>query len=164
MKRLLPSLTLVLLASAVLGSSLAAQSPQRVKRDRNRISQEEIQQSSASNLHDLVQGLRPHWLRIRGPSGRLQPAMSGTPASSGQPLVDPGLAATSSGKPLMELGPQEIFVYVDGVRFGNQETLRTLTVSDVASLEFLDASSATQRWGTGHPNGAIVVNRRTGGS
>ncbi len=150
MRRLLSTLALVLLAAAALGEPLAAQQtdpappPARIRKDRHLITQEEVAQSAATNLHDLIRAARPMWLRMRA-GARLQ--VTGTPAPGGA---------------LNELAPQEIFVYVDGVKFGNQESLRSLSTHDVGSLQFFDASSATQRWGTGHPNGAILINRKMG--
>jgi hypothetical protein len=51
----------------------------------------------------------------------------------------------------------EIAVYHDEIRMGGPEALRSIPVSEIARVEYFDASSATQRWGTGHPHGAIRV-------
>lgn len=53
--------------------------------------------------------------------------------------------------------PTEIKVYLDNVQIGGPGTLQNIPVSSVVSLQFLDAATATQRWGTGHPHGAILV-------
>ncbi len=50
---------------------------------------------------------------------------------------------------------------VDGARMGNaQEGLRTLPVSDIQELRYLNASDATMRFGTNFPGGAIMVTSR----
>ena len=141
MKRLLLALPLLLLALAVAGAPLSAQSS--TKRDRNRITEEEVRGSSAQNVYDLVRTLRPQWLRTRG-----NKTMS-TERASG-----------ADGQDYAQIATPEIIVYMDGIRFGKDADLRTLSASEIASLQFLDASSATQRFGTGHPHGAIVLTRR----
>jgi hypothetical protein len=45
----------------------------------------------------------------------------------------------------------------------NAESLRTLAVSDVESLRFVEARDATTRFGTGYVNGLIEVVPRVGG-
>lgn len=51
----------------------------------------------------------------------------------------------------------DIQVYLDNVQIGGPEVLRSIPANTVGGLQFLDASSATQRWGTGHVHGAILV-------
>lgn len=53
--------------------------------------------------------------------------------------------------------PSDVVVYVDNVNLGGPGALRSIPVSSVVRLQFLDASSATQRWGTNHVHGAILV-------
>lgn len=48
-------------------------------------------------------------------------------------------------------------VFVDGTRFGELDSLRSLNVSDIVQIEFLDSRDATTRFGTGYPAGAIMV-------
>lgn len=116
---------------------------QKSRGDRHRITLEEIHASPASNLYDAVRALRPAWLRTRGHSS-LQ--LATVPGGRGDSISVPAAS--------------EIVVYVDGVRFGTQSSLRDLAPHDVAAMEYLDAGAATQRWGTGHPHGAILVSRR----
>lgn len=56
MKRLVSLLTVALAASAFLTSSAAAQ-----RRNRNVISREEIVQSRAQNVYNLIESIRPMW-------------------------------------------------------------------------------------------------------
>jgi hypothetical protein len=55
---------------------------------------------------------------------------------------------------------EEIWVYEGNVRLGGVETLRGISASNVISLQFLDMSSAQQRWGPGHMHGVILVEMR----
>ena len=50
---------------------------------------------------------------------------------------------------------------LDGARLGGPDALRSVAVSDVASMQFLSASDATLRYGTNFPAGAIEVRTRT---
>lgn len=60
--------------------------------------------------------------------------------------------------------PGYIRVYVDGSRYGTPQDLRNLNVENVASLRFLNAAQATNRYGTGHDHGAILVFTKDGNS
>lgn len=55
----------------------------------------------------------------------------------------------------------DIVVYYDNTRMGGPEALRSIPSMGIVRMEFLDASSATQRWGTGHTHGAILVVSRS---
>lgn len=58
-------------------------------------------------------------------------------------------------------GGDEIVVYRDGVPTGGPAVLRTIAAETVESVQFLSASEATTRFGTGHALGAIlIVSRR----
>lgn len=91
---------------------------------------DEIEAIAATTAYDAVSRLRPEWLRRRGQIS----------------LQDP-----SAG---------EVVVYLDGVRYGGPRSLETIRVEIVAHMEYLDASDATTRFGTGHGGGAILVRTR----
>lgn len=114
-----------LLMGAMLVLVGCATTSDGVTRDRNRITAEEIADAPAANAFDLVQRLRPSWLRVRGA----------------------GSIHTES----------PIRVYVDGMSYGNLSSLRQISISDVVQLERLGAADATQRFGTGHTSGVILV-------
>jgi len=48
-------------------------------------------------------------------------------------------------------------VYLDSNRYGTIESLHGLSVGGVQEIRYLSASEATNRWGTGHTGGAILV-------
>lgn len=56
--------------------------------------------------------------------------------------------------------PGTVQVLLDDVRLGGPESLRTLPVSGVVYIQFLDGITASQRWGTGYGNGAIFISTR----
>ena len=56
--------------------------------------------------------------------------------------------------------PSEIAVYLDGVRAGGPGFLQTVPSNAVMSMKYIDASTATLRWGTNHVHGAIMVSTR----
>lgn len=119
-----------LLAAALLCTVVAAcastgsDSP-RSRTSPNLITVEEIAAQRSSNAYELVQSLRPGWLRTRGTVSITQ----------------------STG----------IAVYLDNIQLGGIDSLRSISMSGIHSLRFIDAGSATQRWGTGHPHGAIQL-------
>ncbi len=49
----------------------------------------------------------------------------------------------------------------DGTRVGDQSYLSTIAASTVESMRFMSASDATMQYGTGFPNGAIVLTSRS---
>ena len=59
---------------------------------------------------------------------------------------------TRSGDP-----PQ---LYVDGARRGNVSNLTSMLTTEISQIERLSASDATNRFGTGHAGGAILVTTR----
>jgi hypothetical protein len=91
----------------------------------NRISREEIVESGPGNAYDLIQKLRPTWLRWRGSTSFTQNT--------------------------------DVQIYLDGTGMGGRDSLRNVDVSNVDHIEYLDARRATNRWGAGHVNGAIMI-------
>jgi hypothetical protein len=93
------------------------------------VTEEEIRASTASNLYELLQALRPHWLRNRGPTGNTE----------------------------VNVDQQGVRVYVERGLVGDLNALRQITPREATTIEFLDAAAATYRLGQGNPSGAIVV-------
>ena len=51
---------------------------------------------------------------------------------------------------------------LDGARMGDAaNALRSISVSTISEMQYLNASDATMRYGTNYPGGAIVVTSRT---
>jgi hypothetical protein len=113
--------------------------------DRSRITAAQIEARPASNVHDLIKSLRPNWFSVRG-SATMQ----------SRDAIDP-----YSGRSMTIPVAPEIVVYVDGIKFGVDENLRSMPTIDIELIERLDALTATQRFGTNHEHGAIVITRKT---
>ena len=102
--------------------------PTATRRTSDVITAEELEASSESNVYLAIQRLRPQWLRTR-PRGSMR-------VSGPEPVV---------------------VVYIDATRYGTLSSLQSLTVGGIYEIRRYDASEATNRFGTGHTNGAIVV-------
>lgn len=94
------------------------------------LTKEEIVASSASTAYELIQQLRPQFLRSRG-------AVS---------LQDPR--------------PTYAIVYMNDVHHGSLESLRSILVEEISEIRFISAGDATTRWGTGHVGGVIQIRSR----
>lgn len=119
-------------ASGATPQTAAAPKPAAVPRGTaNLILEAEIQAAGVSNALEAVQRLRPSMLRARA---------GGSVASSN----------TGGG----------IVVYLDGVPTGGVETLANVAVLTIKEIRYLNAADATTRFGTGLPQGAILVATR----
>jgi hypothetical protein len=97
----------------------------------NLITQAEIEFANVSNAYEAIQRLRPQMLRKRAGSG------------------------TGSAGDANEGG--YIKVYVDNAPLGGIDLLTTVDAAKIKEVRFLNAIDATQRWGTGNPEGAILI-------
>jgi hypothetical protein len=95
------------------------------------ITREEVEASTQTDAYRLVYKARPGWLRARSPGG----------------IGVNGVAA--------------IRAYVDGMPVGAADYLKQVPISVVESVIFLNGMEATQRFGTNHGNGAILVTTRS---
>lgn len=122
----------VSLALAAAACASGGQPGGDVLRNSSEITPEEVRASTRRTAYELVQALRPEWLRKRSRT-------SGINASRGVAVSD------------------EVTAYRDGQRLGTVETLRSIPVGDVGRMRYYSASGAQQRFGSGNPNGAIEV-------
>jgi hypothetical protein len=53
--------------------------------------------------------------------------------------------------------PADVMIYLNGQRFGGSESLRQFQASSIKEMRYISASEATNRYGTGHNSGAILV-------
>jgi len=100
----------------------------------NKLTAEEITEVEALTAYEAIQIARPRWLTPRTLRAGDTPSM-GSDRS----------------------GP---VVYLDGVRVGTLEELRRIQITVVAMMEYLSPSDATNRFGTNHDSGAILVTTR----
>ena len=96
-------------------------------RDRNLITAEEIAAVPITSAHELVERLRPTWLRSRGP------------------------ASLSSGAPSYPM------VYIDRVRSGGLEALQRISSQIIREIRFINGRDATTQYGLDHGAGVILV-------
>ena len=61
---------------------------------------------------------------------------------------------------LQSRGGDPVQLYVDGTRRTSSSDLQSLRPSDIEQMQFMSASDATTRVGTGHAGGAIMVTSR----
>ncbi len=120
-----------LVAGTLALSACATSSSGTGRRTTDHITAAEIATTSANNAYELIERLRPSWLR------------------------PPGSGSLSGG-----VRSQVILVYLDGVRLGDLGSLRSLSVSGIRSLQWLDAARASTvlpEVGSDPIGGAIVI-------
>lgn len=114
-------------ASQVTQDTTTAVASAGTRGSRNLLTEADLMKSTARDALQAIQVLRPDWLRSRG-------------------------SATSiSG------GVSEVVVYLNGQRFGGPEALTQFQPTALKEARYLSASEATNRFGTGHNHGAILL-------
>jgi hypothetical protein len=133
MQRVLRVSALAVVVVLIGACASSGERSDRPRSDRNVISLEEIQESQALNAYELVERVRPTWLRPRAAGG--------------------GMGA----------GGQGILVYRDTTRMGGIDELRRMALDGIIRLRFLDPSTAQATLpaiGSGTIAGAIVLDSR----
>ena len=101
----------------------------KTRLDRNTITREQIDLRGFTNALEAVEALHSNWLVERAAS-----------------LGENGAASI----------PHK-WVYMDNVRLGGLDQLRSIPVTNIVSIKYFDGSAATQRWGIDHGLGVIQV-------
>jgi hypothetical protein len=123
-------LMLALAILSVLAGTAGAQKQKAPRRDRDKITAEEIAQSSnARSAYDVIKVLRPQWLNVRGATTIMQ----------------------------QEIG---IMVYRDGSKLGSVDELYNIQADQIKEMRHLSPGDATLRYGTDHPRGAIEIDTK----
>jgi hypothetical protein len=102
----------------------------RARRNSDHLSPEEIQATRVSTAYEVVQRLRPLWLRQRGGVER-----------------DPD-------------GTTSIIVRYNGRTMGPPTVLRDIDAGAVISMQWIDPITARSTFGAGHGRGVIVITGR----
>jgi hypothetical protein len=105
------------------------------------ITREQIEELTDENALQVVQRLRPRWLRPR------------SQASLGTPSRRDPVAGVGTQAPL----PPMPEIFVDNVRRGPVESLSQISINEIEQMQFIDATDATTRYGTGYISGIIHV-------
>jgi hypothetical protein len=119
---------LVLIAGVIAGCS-GARDGSQVNSSREILTANEIAKTSALNAYDAVRMRRPAFLTPRAPRS-----------------LDP--ESRSGALPV---------VYLNGVYYGEAESLRDILIRDVKEIRYLDPKEATFVYGSGHIAGVINV-------
>ncbi len=106
--------------------------PAPANSDRSVLTTEELRANHDQFLYDIVQRMRPEWLREHGATS-----------------IAKGLAGSQNA--------DLVQVYVGQVRLGGPGVLERLETSAATSLKYYTPAEAQARFGPGHPNGAIQV-------
>ncbi len=122
----------LLVAFAVGACASAGASGTRTHGNRNLITHEEIAAAHLSSAQDLVEHLRPSWMRSRNEISTM-----------GDGSADP-----------VAIRPA---VFLDGQHFGEFEALRRVDAATVEEIHYLSGAEATMRYGAGYPAGVIEV-------
>lgn len=101
-------------------------------RNRSILTAEEINldKGASRTAYDVIARLRPEFLRSRGASS------------------------------LQSTAPITAIVYVDEMRYGDLDDLKSMSAHQIFSVQYLNASDATTRFGTDHLGGAILITTR----
>ncbi len=99
----------------------------------NVITRQELVSVQMANAYDAVQRLRPSFLRPRTIAGG---TLTGRGSSSVQDYA---------------------VVYVDGIRKGNPDFLKTIPTAEISEVRYLNAMDATTRYGMNVAAGVIDV-------
>jgi hypothetical protein len=143
------SLALVLTFTAAASARAQAARP---KPKANEISAAELSDPIVKELTALkaIQRLRPNWLRSRGA------ADFGGPMSGSERTPSCGRGSTSCSAVGENAAGNVPGLIVNGVA-QDADMMNQIKAGDLASAVFLSASDATTRYGTGYPNGAILL-------
>jgi hypothetical protein len=95
------------------------------------ITSDELASRSALTARQVIEQLRPQMLRVRG-------------------TTTLGNAQTTD----------VIWVYFDGTKMGTLEVLNSIGAHEIREIRYLSPSEATNRYGTGHVQGVILVTRK----
>lgn len=126
--------TIRIALAALLVILLAPSPAEAQRRDRNRITQEEIlAEKSLTTTYDIVKMLRPQWFRVSG-------------------------ARTMRGSGSAETQVESaIVLYVDGVKMPSLELMNSVPPARVKEVRYLAPRDAHLRYGMGHESGVVEL-------
>jgi hypothetical protein len=146
---------LVLLVGTAQGASAQAARP---KRDPNLISQTELEEPAirGRTILDAIQRLRPNWMRSRGATDMGSLGGTGT-QPKGASCGNVAGASRGSCSAVGENQSQNVpGLIVNDVR-QDFEMMRRIRAVEVQSAAYLNAADATTRYGSGYPNGVVII-------
>ncbi|MEP6833365.1 MAG: hypothetical protein ABJB74_08220 [Gemmatimonas sp.] len=125
-----------------------------VKASQDLIIQQQLQSRTFSNAYAAIEALHSNWLRVRN----LNPASGSVinPAA-GATATSAAASAASPSAPPMPRQATGIQVYLDGVRAGGIDVLKTIPVATIYTIRRISGIDAQARFGIGHSDGVIYV-------
>ena len=120
--------------TVLLGAGCASTRNQTPNNDPDLITEDQIVRSKATNAYEVIATISPKMFTAHG-------------------------AATTRGDQPPTPGRQAlpVLVYIDNVKVGPVDELKTLGKVDLKEIRYLSPRAATDRWGEGHPGGVIFV-------
>ena len=156
----------VAFAIAALSSHAVAQSTKandttsmkKVKSNSDLITIDQLQSRTFSNAYTAIEALHSNWLRARNlnppPGSVTNPGVAAAAAGTSSAAAQSASQAGSTGMPRDASG---ILVYYDGTRLGAIETLKTIPIANVYSIQRISGTDAQARFGVGHSDGVLFV-------
>lgn len=149
-----------LVFAVMSASTLAAQAtvvseptkPHVLKPSADLITQEQLTSRTFSNAYAAIEALHSNWLRARNLNPESGAVINPQTSSSG--------SGGAGGSPTTQAMPREasgIKVYIDGVRAGGIDVLKTIPIATVYSMRRINGTAAQARFGIGHSDGVIFV-------
>ncbi len=117
----------LLLIAAFIMACAPTQETRPTRGSRYVITAEEISATSANNAYEAIQLLRPNLLN-----------------RDVRRSID--MYSTAG-----------VVVYVQGVKYGDKESLKTISALEIAEIRYLPKSEATMRFGSDHAGGAFLI-------
>jgi hypothetical protein len=117
----------VLTLAAALGCASSGTAGTTVRREPNLITEQEIAASNESNVFDVVNRLRPMFLKTRGRS-----------------TINAG-------------GSEYASVFLDGQYYGELGSLRNIVASQIHEIRYLNGPDAVSKYGMRYGSGAVDV-------
>lgn len=140
------------LGGIVLLASTAQAQDKKIKRERNRISREELVETAERfpDLYDAIRSLRAHFMAPNNRGTRttgVGERNAGSSSSSGGSYGSGGSNAAGA----------VAVVYLDGRRSGDPDVIKGLKTLDIEEVRYLTPNEAGQEYGLGHEGGAILI-------
>ena len=135
----------------------------KVKRDKYLITAEELaEHSDLTNAYDAVKQLRPNFLKTTRSKGgytmpNTLPSSSGSGGGGTNPDPYRPSGGMGSGGTVPGGGYVSAVLYVDERKQTAVEDLRNIRTVDVAEIRYLSGSEASNRYGSDHEGGAILL-------
>lgn len=118
----------LMLAGCASGGTMATAG--QPHRDPNVITSDELAKENSPSVYDAIQHLRPELLQPR-----------------------PGSQSSSIDSPQ----DYTVHVYLDNSRLGELSDLRSVPVSTIREIRYLNPAQAMQRFGSGNPGGVLLL-------